>query len=75
MAGSGRRDWVKLLTGGVPLVAKEGRLRSGRPDGIWKGYSADGTLDSIFSGYKWVPRRDIEPGTYRWTNSRGEVDE
>ena len=35
----------------------------------------NGTLDSIFSGYKWVPRRDLEPGTYRRTNSRGEVDE
>lgn len=35
----------------------------------------NGTLDSIFSGYKWVPRRDVEPGTYRWTNKQGEVDE
>lgn len=35
----------------------------------------NGTLDSIFSGYKWVPRRDLEPGRYRWTNKRGEIDE
>jgi Ni/Fe-hydrogenase 1 B-type cytochrome subunit len=35
----------------------------------------NGTLDSIFSGYKWVPRRDLEPGPYRRTNARGEVDE
>ena len=35
----------------------------------------NGTLDSIFSGYKWVPRRDIEPGQYRRTNKRGEIDE
>ena len=35
----------------------------------------NGTLDSIFSGYKWVPRRDLEPGTYRRINRRGEVDE
>ena len=35
---------------------------------------ADGTMDSIFSGYKWVERRHLEPGPYRWDN-RGEVDE
>ena len=35
---------------------------------------ADGTMDSIFSGYKWVHRRHLEPGPYRW-NNRGEVDE
>jgi Ni/Fe-hydrogenase 1 B-type cytochrome subunit len=34
----------------------------------------NGTIDSIISGYKWVPRHDIEPGPYRW-NNRGEVDE
>lgn len=34
----------------------------------------NGTLDSIVSGYKWVPRRDLAPGPYRWMN-RGEVDE
>ena len=34
----------------------------------------NGTIDSIISGYKWVPRRDVEPGPYRW-NNRGEVDE
>jgi Ni/Fe-hydrogenase 1 B-type cytochrome subunit len=35
----------------------------------------NGTLDSIFSGYKCVPRRDLEPGPYRRTNKRGEIDE
>jgi Ni/Fe-hydrogenase 1 B-type cytochrome subunit len=35
---------------------------------------ADGTIDSIFSGYKWVERRHLEPGPYRW-NNRGDVDE
>ena len=35
----------------------------------------NGTLDSIFSGYKWVPRRDIEAGLYRRINKKGEVDE
>ena len=34
----------------------------------------EGTIDSIFSGYKWVPRRDLAPGPYRWIN-RGQVDE
>jgi Ni/Fe-hydrogenase 1 B-type cytochrome subunit len=34
----------------------------------------NGTIDSIISGYKWVPRRDIEMGPHRWMN-RGEVDE
>jgi Ni/Fe-hydrogenase 1 B-type cytochrome subunit len=35
---------------------------------------ADGTMDSIFSGYKFVERHHLEPGPYRW-NNRGEVDE
>jgi Ni/Fe-hydrogenase 1 B-type cytochrome subunit len=35
---------------------------------------ADGTMDSIFSGYKFVPREHLEPGPYRW-NNRGDVDE
>jgi Ni/Fe-hydrogenase 1 B-type cytochrome subunit len=34
----------------------------------------NGTIDSIISGYKWVPRRDLEMGPHRWMN-RGEVDE
>jgi Ni/Fe-hydrogenase 1 B-type cytochrome subunit len=34
----------------------------------------NGTIDSIISGYKWVPRRDIEMGPHRWMN-KGEVDE
>ena len=34
----------------------------------------NGTIDSIISGYKWVPRRDLEPGPYRWIH-RGEIDE
>ena len=34
----------------------------------------NGTIDSIISGYKWVPRSDLMPGPYRW-NNRGEIDE
>jgi Ni/Fe-hydrogenase 1 B-type cytochrome subunit len=34
----------------------------------------NGTMDSIVSGYKWVPRRELGPGPYRWVH-RGEVDE
>jgi Ni/Fe-hydrogenase 1 B-type cytochrome subunit len=34
----------------------------------------EGTVESIITGYKWVPKRDLEPGPYRW-NNRGEVDE
>lgn len=34
----------------------------------------NGTMDSIFSGYKWVPRKDVEPGPYRW-NNKGVIDE
>ena len=34
-----------------------------------------GIMDSIFTGWKWVPRREIGPGPYRWTNRRGEFDE
>lgn len=33
-----------------------------------------GTMDSIFTGYKWVPRRELGPGPYRWRH-RGDVDE
>ena len=35
----------------------------------------EGTIDSIFSGYKWVPKRDLQPGPYRRINKQGEVDE
>jgi Ni/Fe-hydrogenase 1 B-type cytochrome subunit len=34
-----------------------------------------GTMDSIFTGWKWVPKRELGPGTYRWVNKRGEFDE
>jgi hypothetical protein len=34
----------------------------------------NGTMDSIVSGYKWVPRYDLGPGPYRWVH-RGEIDE
>ena len=34
----------------------------------------NGTMDSIFAGYKWVPRHELEPGPYRWQH-RGEIDE
>jgi Ni/Fe-hydrogenase 1 B-type cytochrome subunit len=33
-----------------------------------------GTMDSIFTGYKWVPKHELGPGPYRWTH-RGEFDE
>jgi Ni/Fe-hydrogenase 1 B-type cytochrome subunit len=33
-----------------------------------------GTMDSIFTGWKWVPRRELGPGPYRWQH-RGEFDE
>ena len=33
-----------------------------------------GTMDSIIAGYKWVPRRDLAPGPFRW-NNRGLIDE
>lgn len=33
-----------------------------------------GTMDSIFTGYKWVPKRELGPGPYRWMH-RGELDE
>lgn len=34
----------------------------------------DGTMDSIFVGYKWVPRHKLEPGPYRWVHG-SELDE
>jgi len=34
----------------------------------------NGTIDSIVSGYKWVPRHELGPGPYRWAH-RGEIDE
>lgn len=34
----------------------------------------NGMMDSIFTGYKWVPPQELEPGRYRW-NHRGELDE
>jgi Ni/Fe-hydrogenase 1 B-type cytochrome subunit len=34
----------------------------------------NGTMDSIVSGYKWVPRHELGPGPYRWMH-HGEIDE
>jgi len=34
----------------------------------------NGIMDSIFTGYKWVPDRDLGPGPYRWLH-HGELDE
>ncbi len=36
---------------------------------------ANATMESIFSGYKFVPREDLEFSGYRFVNRRGQVDE
>ena len=36
---------------------------------------ANATIESIFSGYKFVPREDLRFSGYRFVNRRGEVDE
>jgi Ni/Fe-hydrogenase 1 B-type cytochrome subunit len=36
---------------------------------------ANATVESIFSGYKFVPREDLEYSGYRFIDRRGEVDE
>jgi Ni/Fe-hydrogenase 1 B-type cytochrome subunit len=36
---------------------------------------ANATVDSIFSGYKFVPREDLERSEYRFINREGQVDE
>jgi Ni/Fe-hydrogenase 1 B-type cytochrome subunit len=36
---------------------------------------ANATIESIFSGYKFVPREDLEFSGYRFINRRGQVDE
>ena len=36
---------------------------------------ANATMESIFSGYKFVPREDLEYSGYRFINRRGDVDE
>jgi len=36
---------------------------------------ANATMESIFSGYKFVPRGDLEHSGYRFINRRGQVDE
>jgi Ni/Fe-hydrogenase 1 B-type cytochrome subunit len=36
---------------------------------------ANATVESIFSGYKFVPREDLEYSGYRFINRRGQVDE
>ena len=35
----------------------------------------NGTMESIFSGYKFVPREDLQHSGYRFINRRGQVDE
>ena len=36
---------------------------------------ANATMESIFSGYKFVPREDLEYSGYRFVNRQGQVDE
>jgi len=36
---------------------------------------ANATMESIFSGYKFVPREDLEYSGYRFINRKGQVDE
>jgi Ni/Fe-hydrogenase 1 B-type cytochrome subunit len=36
---------------------------------------ANATVESIFSGYKFVPREDLEYSGYRFINRRNEIDE
>jgi len=36
---------------------------------------ANGTMESIFSGYKFVPHEDLEFSGYRFINRKGQVDE
>jgi Ni/Fe-hydrogenase 1 B-type cytochrome subunit len=36
---------------------------------------ANATVESIFSGYKFVPREDLEYSGYRFINRRGQIDE
>lgn len=36
---------------------------------------ANATMESIFSGYKFVPREDLEFSGYRFVNRRGQIDE
>jgi Ni/Fe-hydrogenase 1 B-type cytochrome subunit len=36
---------------------------------------ANATMESIFSGYKFVPREDLQYSGYRFINRRGQVDE
>lgn len=36
---------------------------------------ANATMESIFSGYKFVPREDVEFSGYRFINRRGQIDE
>ena len=36
---------------------------------------ANATVESIFSGYKFVPREDLEYSGYRFINRKGQIDE
>jgi Ni/Fe-hydrogenase 1 B-type cytochrome subunit len=36
---------------------------------------ANATIESIFSGYKFVPREDLEFSGYRFINRKGQIDE
>jgi Ni/Fe-hydrogenase 1 B-type cytochrome subunit len=36
---------------------------------------ANATMESIFSGYKFVPREDLEYSGYRFIDRKGQVDE
>lgn len=62
MTGSIQPELVTLLLSAPPVVAKEGRLRAGRAEGVWKGYAEDGSL-SVQGSYV----RGIRHGRWvRW---------
>lgn len=44
MARSTRPQLTKLLLTAEQIVSKDGCLRAGRPEGVWRGYAEDGTL-------------------------------
>ncbi len=62
---------AQLLLTSACLTQKEGRLRAGRPEGVWRGYTADGRL-SVEGSYV----RGVRHGRWiRWNRTGAKAVE
>ena len=91
LRGASSTSWVHWFAGWAPMLGGLQTVRWLHHVNMWLllGFAvhhvyssvlmstveANATVESIFSGYKFVPREDLEYSGYRFINRRGQVDE